>query len=316
VLTGSLDFAILFSLHMPRRVRKSPEFGRWVKQARLDCGKNQQQLADSASVSQQYWSKIELQGLVPTPEQLASICKALGKSEEEAQEILGTITEIDERARMLEKEFAGFQQWLIRRPQPVHIFIVREDAEPVDDNSVTLHYEILSAAPHLRLSILFRYSERKVWASFRRLAEAIGEMWSVEEESSNGVGDTPKQNRKRSLSSEEEPSNGIGDRLSGYYRKLEEDRERSIPLGQPAVVVMDPTGPYLFYYGSPPPLYDQKQQPGDEDFLAPYKNTVLSTAPKDKAQLFVNWIEPEGLSGRPSEELWTQILPYRSPEVQ
>jgi transcriptional regulator with XRE-family HTH domain len=271
---------------MPKRARKSQEFGTWVKQARLQSGKSQKEIAESLSVTQQYLSKIELQGVVPSDAELVRLCEILGKPEEEARKILGITTKADERLQVLEREFLGFQQWLISRPRPIHIYIVREDPEPVDENSAMLHYEILSAAPDLKISILFRYFDRKNWASFRRLVEVIKETF-------------PKAEKKIP---------NFQSRISGYLRKpeFEEDSQKRIPLGQPAVVVMDKDGPNLFYYGSPPPLYHEKQV-AEENYLSQY-NTALSEAPKVKAELFVNWIEIQGLAGKPSDELWAKIF--------
>ena len=227
---------------------------------------------------------------MPDDDELVRIAYALGKSPQDARKILAVGSKLEEREQILAEEFWGFQQWLISRPKPVHVFVVREDAEPVDEFSITLHYEILRIAKHLKISILFRYSDRKTWASFRRLAEAVKGKWSDTHENSDDSVDD------------------LNDRISGYYRnpKFEEKRDLSMPLAQPAVIVVDPTSPYLFFYGYHPHIYINQKQ-AIEDYLEHYKNPVLITAPKEKAQLFIDWIELEDLSGRPSAELWQQI---------
>src|SRR6266436_3177610 len=235
---------------MPKRARKSPESGQWVKRARLACGKSQKDLADEASLKQQYWSKIEV-GMVPSEDELARICHVLGKAEQEAQKILGIVTKSDELEHRLEEEFTAFKNWLIGLPPPVHIYIIREDEEPVDKNSIYLHYEILEAKSKFKISILFRYSDRAVWLSFQQLARSIEKEWTTQGKDLND----------------------LRGRLAGYYRntKSQEDREEStpLPLPQPAVVVVDSTGPYLFSYGLHPQVFVNQEQTSVMDYIMP-----------------------------------------------
>jgi transcriptional regulator with XRE-family HTH domain len=275
---------------MPKRARRSPEFGRWVRDAREASNQNQQQLASRASLTQQYLSRIESQGLVPTNEELANLCKALGRTEQEAQEILAVATVSDERGRLLEKEFSNFRKWLLKRSKPVHIFIVRDDPEPVNDISVNMHCEVIRETSDLDISILFRYSDKnsKAWESFRWLAGRIDEKWRKE------IKDKPPDEPRR--------------RISGYFRKpdYEEDQGRSIPMGLPVILVVDPTGPHLFYYGSHPEVYKTYVQAGEEDTRALFQSTMLLPAPKEKAALFASWIGPDIMLGLPPHK-WEPI---------
>src|SRR5687768_2937588 len=102
---------------MPKRARKNAEFGLWVKQGRSASGKTQKELADEAAITQQGWSRLE-QGFVPTKDELARICVALDRPQQEAETILAATNKVDERARILEEEFSNFRQWLIERPKP------------------------------------------------------------------------------------------------------------------------------------------------------------------------------------------------------
>jgi transcriptional regulator with XRE-family HTH domain len=282
---------------MPKTVKKSAEFGRWVKSARRESGKRQHELATAALLKQPYWSKIERQGVVPTDEELSRICEVLRKPEQEARAILKAVGDTNELERRLEADFMAFRDWLISLPEPVHIYIVREDPEPVDEDSIWLHYEILSAAPHLKISILFRYSDRKTWVSFRQLFKGISEAWK-----------------------EAKQDGTLASRLFGYYRSPDANSEEAakwaMPMPQPAVVVVDSTGPYLFTYGLHPYLYLNQRRATVDDYRAPHKNIVLSTTLRYKARLLLNWIEPDGLAGKPTSELWKPISREEGSEQQ
>ncbi|HEX3100006.1 MAG TPA: helix-turn-helix transcriptional regulator [Patescibacteria group bacterium] len=75
---------------MPKRVRRDPEFGDWLKRSRSQAGKSQLEAAQELSIKQPYWSKIEIQGLIPPDDVLEKICIYLGRPLEEIESFLSS----------------------------------------------------------------------------------------------------------------------------------------------------------------------------------------------------------------------------------
>lgn len=276
---------------MPKRTRRNTEFGEWVRGSRLVRGQSQEQIAGAAQISQQRWSKIE-KGLVPTKQELARICNALGKTEAEADQILGATSPIDQRARILQDEFWKFRQTLVDREGPVHIFVLRESPEQINDFAVKMHCQILLDNSDLHLSILFRRSDARIWGSFRSLARLIDQKWP------QLASDKPK----------DEPSR----RITGYYRNPEsEEGKWSMPMVLPVILVMDSTGADLYCYGSHKEIYDSYRLSGEKEYVATFRSLVLLPAPEN-ADLFASWIQGSYLDPNLPSELW-QRIPWPDP---
>lgn len=279
---------------MPKRVRRSPEFGRWVRDARKVAVLSQQELAGSAKLAQQYLSRVESQGLVPAEDELARICEVVRKPIQEARDVLARTSADDQHARLLEEEFDNFETWLLGLDGPLHIYILRDTPEPVNPTSVELHCSILRKRKDLYISILFRHSAENSWLSFLALATDIDDAWSNDDEVTPGEEVTP----------EEEPRN----RIFGYYRNPEiEEVKGAMPMAVPVILVKVKSSAYLYCYGSHPDVYDTYKQTGEEDYLARFKSIVLLPAPSDSASLFAAWIGSSHTKQELSPKKWVPI---------
>jgi transcriptional regulator with XRE-family HTH domain len=291
---------------MPKRVRKSVEFGKWIKLARMEAGLTQKEVAQRLGFTQPYWSKIEQRGIVPNDEHLALICEILGRSPEEAKGKFDSPSKFIEIEHRLEKEFEEFKNWLEELPRPVHIYVIRQDAEPVDKMLINMHYELLRDNDEMYISILFRYSDREIWSSFIELATSILALFKIS---------NPKTETETVDTYEARLAEMLNTRFAGYHRKPSYEENRSvettqmpIPMSQPVALIVPRDGPrYIFTYGY---HWETAKEPRSSTSKMPHENLVLSV-PVDptRAQSFLNWILLD--VGKPSGDRWKRIFPVK-----
>ena len=277
-----------------------PDFGRWVRSVREVSGKSQERLAEEVGTRQQIWSRIESEGFIPEGVSVASICKALDRSE---QEVKRYIKDEDTSRDLIiqQEEIYNFKlksiivggnkdYYSIETNKPVYMYLIREDYEPVNDESINTNYEFLSNNENLYLLVLFRFSDPVVWESFRWFAGALARKWVS---SNHDINDLKK-------------------RLRGYYRhpEWEEDRARFFPMLHPVVLCFQPTGPKLFYYDLDDQLYKYLIDNDSSPSEATQKSTLFVSKPdSDRASRIVaSWIGAEGLLGGTEPERWMPIL--------
>lgn len=278
---------------MPKRVRKSPEFGRWLREARRRTGQRQEDLATRASLSQQYLSRLENQGLVPSEDELERLCRELGSPVEEARALLSKTGAAEKYASLLQDEFEAFRKWLIDLDGPLHIYILRETPEPVNPTAVEMHCKLLKERREdLYISILFRHSTPNTWLSFQALARDIGDMWLDPDFRED----------------EELPQDEPRQRIFGYYRNPRtEEGENALPMAVPVILVKTKSAAYLYCYGSHPDVYNVYRQSGDEEYEARWKSLVLLRASSESAILFSAWIGGSHLNLELPADKWTKI---------
>lgn len=275
---------------------KSTKFGLWVRTSRLRLGRSQESLAQEVELDQQVWSRIE-RGMIPSDAELARICKALGEREEVARRIIMDTATTQTRVQLLREDFLGWKDTIRQRAlsatpeDPLEIFVLREDSEATDDITIQQYAELLSPAdeqpPHIRISLLFRFSDRTIWQSFRGLATKLAQRWVTE---------------GRSLKL-------LQDSVHGYYRcpDSEEDRSSSLPMPHALALIDDMTdGPQLYSFDFHPGVYDMLIRSGRDSADAKLSSAALLPGSTDRAKLIDGWIGSH-FRGKLDPDLWTRI---------
>ena len=272
-------------------------FAQWVRDARLSSGKKQVVLADAAKISQQDWSKIERLGVIPSDPELERICAVLGKTSEEALQIIDESATTDRRVQMYELDFLEFYNSLLERAakqtreNPLRLFVIREDSEPIDSTLLQMHHSILTACNSLTLSFLFRYSDENIWNSFISLAIQLATRL--------------RQDRDIDATQATEE---VKTRLKGYYRtaQYEEPRSTSLPMAHPLVLISDSSGTNLYSYDFNPDVFESQKQAGLSEDVAQRNSIALLPGWKPKARLIAGWIGPLAFGG-PTNDKWKEI---------
>jgi transcriptional regulator with XRE-family HTH domain len=282
---------------MAKRVKQGIAFSQWVRRNRIALGKSQKDLANDI-LSQQDWSKIERQGIVPSDDVLLELCRLLERPVEEARQIIEESATTDDRARLFDFDFKAFEESLeagakaASPTEPLQVIVIREDREPSDDLTVAKHHRILTIEGHLQLTILFRFSDPRVWRSFLSLAGALSARWRDED------GDQALLRKN----------------LRGYYRHPDQEEKQSIalPLIHPLVLVIDSRGPRLYYYDFDPKILESLKLEGVRTDEAQRRSIVLLQGQEQMADLAAGWIGVQGPLDLP-KDLW---VPIPWPEAQ
>src|SRR5262249_55506460 len=150
------------------------------------------------------------------------------KSVSEAERVLTGTVSTDLRVRNYQRDYLTFKELLLERAnkeriQPLELFIIREDPEPSDDDSVQEHFDLLRKAKSLELTILYRDSDPSTWRSFLKLARAL---------SAKCTGD-----HEKALRSE------LQSKLAAYFRtkEYEEHFAQRMPMPHPVMLLIDDT---------------------------------------------------------------------------
>ena len=271
--------------------KQSIAFSQWVRRHRIALGKNQKELGNDV-LSQQDWSKIERQGIVPSDEVLLELCRVLQRPVEEARQIIEESATTDDRARMFELDFNAFEESIVAGAmaaspaEPLQVFVIREDGEKSDETTLAKHYRILTIDGHIQLTILFRYSDPRVWRSFLSLAAPLAARWRDEDR------DLDHLRRK----------------LKGYYRHESQEEKQAIalPLIHPLVLVSDSAGPRLYYYDFDPKIIEGLKLAGVKEEDALQRSIALLQGIKPMADLVAGWIGLQGPFDLP-KDLWVPI---------
>jgi transcriptional regulator with XRE-family HTH domain len=276
---------------MAKRTKQSIAFSQWVRHNRIALGKSQKELGNDI-VSQQDWSRIERQGAVPSDDILHELCRVLRRPVQEAQRIIEESATTDERARMFELDFNAFEESLVAgalaaaEAEPLQVFVIREDAERSDEATLAKHYRILTIDGHIQLTILFRYSDPRIWRSFLALAAPLAARWRDED-------------RDLRL---------LQGKLKGYYRHESQEEKQGIalPLIHPLVLVSDFAGPRLYYYDFDSKILEGLRATGIREEDALPRSIALLQGMRPMADLVAGWIGLQGPFGLP-EDLWVPI---------
>jgi hypothetical protein len=158
---------------------RSKAFADWVANQRFKAQMTQLQASLDAGISQQDWSRMQRQGLIPSNDQLLErICRALGSSVAEAKQVIEVALGAQVDTAPFEAQYLAYKESIIelgRQQRPVSLFIIREDPEPTDYVAIREYIEVLTRADHISFVLLFRYPNPQVWRSYFQLLGAITE---------------------------------------------------------------------------------------------------------------------------------------------
>lgn len=269
---------------MSRKVN-SMGFGTWLRSARRDARKSQQAAATEAGIDQQLWSRLE-RGLAPRDCNLEAICKAVSRTTTEASSIIEADALSVLAVQEYQTKYKSYKTGLLAREKSrgeVGVFILREDAEPVDSIAVDEYIDILKGTSQTWINLLFRSPDPRVWRSFYQLHGSIIKKLGGQE-------------------------GGFIQRLRGYYRHDEyaEPAVTSLPITHPYILGSDGGGVSLTVA-----LFDQSVRrneilTGCSEAEAAQRSLCMMEQSQNAAMQIRQWI---GLRNaiEPLTQLWVPI---------